>query len=216
MIDARRRGLLRIKQLGITLAHQLLDNEIYQTYKDEIRDSGMSYQLVPPYDHHRNIAERDIQTRKNHFVGVLIGAAATFPLHLWCQAIPQPEHQLMLLSMLNVNPKISSYAHVCGQHDYNAKSCVPIGMGSLVHDKPNRRKTFAAHCRKGYVLGTSFEHYRAWNIWMINTRATQVSATVFHKHKYISNLTATPADAIIAAAGNLITAIKGHTPHRLQ
>ena len=88
MIDARRRGLLRIKQLGITLAHQLLDNEIYQTYKDEIRDSGMSYQLVPPYDHHRNIAERAIQTWKNHFVGVLIGAAATFLLHLWCQATP--------------------------------------------------------------------------------------------------------------------------------
>ena len=43
-----------------------------------------------------------------------------------------------------------------------------------------------------------------------------MSATVSHKHKYLSNLTATPDDAIIAAAGNLITAIKGHLPHRLQ
>ena len=51
---------------------------------------------------------------------------------------------------------------------------------------------------------------------MINTQTTQVSATVFHKHKYIPNPTATPDDAIIAAAGNLITAIKGHMPHRLQ
>ena len=100
------------------------------------------------------------------------------------------------------------YAHVYGQHDYNAKPFVPIGMESLVHDKPNHIKTFDAHCRKGYVLGTSFEHYRAWKIWMINTRATRVSATVFHKHKYISNPTATPADAIIAVAGNLITEIK--------
>ena len=77
-----------MKQQGITPAHQVLDNEISQTYKDEIRDSGMSYQLVPPDDHRRNIAERAIQTWKNHFVGVLSGAAATFPLHLWCQAIP--------------------------------------------------------------------------------------------------------------------------------
>ena len=89
-------------------------------------------------------------------------------------------------------------------------------MESLVLDKLNRRKTFAVHCRKGYILGTSFEHYRAWNIWMINIRATRVSATILHKHKYISNPTATPANVIIAAAGNLITAIKGQLPHRLQ
>ena len=85
-----------------------------------------------------------------------------------------------------------------------------------MHDKPNRIETFSAHCRKGYVLGTSFIHYRAWKIWMINTQATQVSSTVFHKHKYISNPTATPADVIISAAENLLTAIKVHIPHRLQ
>ena len=140
----------------------------------------------------------------------------TFPLHLWCQATPQAELQLMLLSISNINPKISSYTHVYCQHDYNAEPFVPIGMESLVHDKTNRRKTFAAHCRKGYILGASFEHYRSWKIWMINTRATQVSATVFHKHKYLSNPTATTADAIIAAAGDLNKVIKGHLPHRLQ
>ena len=89
-------------------------------------------------------------------------------------------------------------------------------MESLLHDKPNRRKTFATHCINGYVLGTSFEHYRAWEIWIINTRATRVLTTVFHKHNYLSNPTATLADAIIAAAGNLITAIKVHLPHSLQ
>ena len=176
----------------------------------------MLYQLVPPDDYRRNIAEKAIQTWNNHFVGVLSGAAATLPLHLWCQAIPQDERQLMLLSMSNVNPKISSYAHVYGQHDYNAEPFLTIRMESLVHDKPNRRKIFATHFRNRYVLGTSFKHYRAWKIWMINTRATRVSATVFHKHKYFPNPTATPADAIIVTAGNLITAIKGPLPHRLQ
>ena len=136
----------------VTPAHQFLDNKISQIYNDEIRESGMSYQLVPPDDHRRNITERAIQTRKNHFVGVLSGAAATFPLHLWCQSIPQAERQLMLLSMSNVNPKISSYAHVYGQHGYIAEPFVPIGMESLVHNKPNRRKTFASHCRNVYVL----------------------------------------------------------------
>ena len=51
---------------------------------------------------------------------------------------------------------------------------------------------------------------------MINIRETRVLATVSNKYKYLSNPTATPSDVIIAAAGNLITAIKGHLPHRLQ
>ena len=161
MIEARRRGLNRMIQQGITTAHKVLDNEISQTYKYEIRESGMSYQLVPPDYHRRNIKERAIQTWKNLFFRVLSGTTDIFPLHLWYQAIPQDGCQLVLLSMSNVNPKISSYAHVYGQHDFNSEPFVPIGMESLVHEKPNRRKTFSAHCKKGYVLGTSFEHYRA-------------------------------------------------------
>ena len=51
MIEARQRGLKIMRQQCITPAHQVLDNKISQTYKDEIRDSGMSYQLVPPDNH---------------------------------------------------------------------------------------------------------------------------------------------------------------------
>ena len=103
-----------------------------------------------------------------------------------------------------------------GQDNYNAAPFVPIRMESLVHDKPNQRKTFAEHCRKGYFLGNSFEHYRAWKFWMINTRATRISETVFHKHKYISNPNVTPADSVIAKAGNLDSALKGTMPACLQ
>ena len=39
MIEARRRGLMIMKQQGITPAHQVLDNGISQTYKDDIRES---------------------------------------------------------------------------------------------------------------------------------------------------------------------------------
>ena len=91
MIEVGLCSLKRMKQQGIRPAQQVLDNEISQTYKDEIRELGMSYQLVLPDDHRRIIAERDIQTWKKHFVGVLSRAAATFPLHLWCQDIPQTE-----------------------------------------------------------------------------------------------------------------------------
>ena len=77
-------------------------------------------------------------------------------------------------------------------YDYNAAPFVPIGMYMFVHDKPKRRGTFAEHFRKGYLLGTDSEHCGAWKMWMKDTTATRISATIFHKHKYIANLSITP------------------------
>ena len=51
---------------------------------------------------------------------------------------------------------------------------------------------------------------------MINTRTIRISATVFHKHKYISNPTVTPGDVVITAAHNLAAALKSKMPHYLQ
>ena len=97
MINSRRRALIRMKLQGIIPLHQILQNEISQAYKDKIHDTGMTYHLVPPDNRRRNIAKRYIQMWKNHFVRVISGAAATSPLHLWCQAIPQAERQFLLL-----------------------------------------------------------------------------------------------------------------------
>ena len=143
MIKIQRNALKRMKVQGLVSLHQILDNAIYEAYKEEILATNMSYQLVPPNNHLRNIDERAIQTWKNHFLGVLARTAATFPLHLWYQIISQAERQLFLLTQTNLNPKISYYTYVYGQHDYNAAPFVPIGMEYLVHDKPHRRKMFA-------------------------------------------------------------------------
>eukprot|EP00804_Cyclotella_cryptica_P019261 CCRYP_006150-RA/>CCRYP_006150-RA protein AED:0.40 eAED:0.40 QI:0/-1/0/1/-1/1/1/0/248 len=118
------------------------------------------------------------------------------------------ERQLNLLRQSNANPKISAYAHLYGPHDYNAAPFVPLGMEALVHDKPHRRKTYAQHCSRGWIIGTSTEHYRCWKIWSPTTRSTRIAATVFFKHKYLTNPSVTPTDALIAAAANLAHIIK--------
>ena len=89
------------------------------------------------------------------------------------------------------------------QHNYSAYPFVPIGMEALVHDKLHRRKTFAEHCSKGHVLGTSFEHYRAWKMWMTKSKATRISVKVFDKHKYLTKTGVTPEDRVVAAMGKL-------------
>ena len=192
MILARRRALTRMKHQGLVPKHQVLDNKISALYRNEIKATDMTFQLVPRDDHRRNLAEKAIQTWKDHFIGVLSGTAASFPEHLWCQIIPQAERQLLLIRQSKTNPNISAYAHVYCPHDYNAAPFVPVGMETLVHDKPKCRRTFAGHCSKGFFLGTSFDHYRSWTMWMHDTRSTRVSATVFHKHKYLTHPTIIP------------------------
>ena len=104
-------------------------------------------------------------------------------------------------------PHISTYTHLHGHHNYNAKPFVPLGMEALTHNKPHRRKTFAQHCSKGWVLGTSPEHYRCWTVLSKDIRATRVTGRVFFKHKYLTNPKITPEDQVMAAAANLATVL---------
>ena len=45
-------------------------------------------------------------------------------------------------------------------------------------------------------------------MWMKALRTIIVSATVFHKHKYISNHSVTAANSVMEEAGNLAEALK--------
>jgi hypothetical protein len=63
----------------------------------KIETTHMTFELVPPDDHRRNMAEKAIQTFKDHMVSVLSGCSPHMPMHLWCQLLPQMEQQLLLL-----------------------------------------------------------------------------------------------------------------------
>ena len=97
MIEAYDRILRRIKLAGLGLKKHILDNEASENLKEKIQGHGMSYKLVPPGNHQRNIAERAIQTAKNHFVSGLCGAHNDFPMHIWCRLLSQSEWQMNML-----------------------------------------------------------------------------------------------------------------------
>jgi hypothetical protein len=103
-------ALERMRKAGIVLKHQVLDNQASAAYKRAICNSDMTYELFPPDNHQCNMAEKAIQTSKDHFVGVL---------HLLCQLLPQVVRQLLLLQQPQLHPNLSAYAHVHGHHDYN-------------------------------------------------------------------------------------------------
>ncbi len=165
----------------------------------------MTYKLVPPNDHRHNLAEK--ATFKDHMISVLSGCLPTMPMHLWCQILPLIERQLLLLCQLKSNLNILTYVYVYGHHDHNHHPFVPIGMEALVNDQPHKRRLFAQHCRKAFILGISTEHYQCWKFWLVTMRATRISGATFFKHKYLTNPAVTPEDRVIEAAGALAQAL---------
>jgi hypothetical protein len=53
------------------------------------------------------------------------------------------------------------------------------------------------------------EHHQCFHIYILKTRATRISDTVFFKHQYITNPQVTPKTLIIKAALDLTSTLKG-------
>jgi hypothetical protein len=53
------------------------------------------------------------------------------------------------------------------------------------------------------------EHHRCFHIYIVKTRATRISDSVFFKHQYITNPQLTPETLILKAASELTSALKG-------
>ena len=87
MVRAYQLLIDRLNEKGICPTKHILDNECSAEFKEAIKANHMTYQLVPPNDHRRNVAKKGFQTFKDHFVAVLCGTDETFPLQLWCQIL---------------------------------------------------------------------------------------------------------------------------------
>ena len=200
----------RWKATGVICPNwHILDNEAPEELKQAIRDNKCRVELTPADQHRRNAAERAIQTFKGHFISVLAGVDNSFPINQWDELLPQTILTLNLLRQSNVAPNISAWAYHHGSFDYNRMPLAPMGCAVQFHIKPSRRKTFGEHSEDGFYLKTSEEHYRTHVVFCKKTRAKRLADTVFFKHKYITQPTVTPADAIVNALTKLQDAIQG-------
>ena len=87
-----------------------MDNEISSELKTSFELNNTSFQLVPPNSHRRNLAERAIQTYKNHFKAGLATTNPKSPLSEWDRLTQQANITLNLLRTARFNPKLSAYA----------------------------------------------------------------------------------------------------------
>ena len=97
------------------------------------------FQLVPPHNHRTNLAERAIQTFKNHFKAGLSSLHPDFPIAEWDRLLPQAFLTLNLLRQATANPNLSAYAYLFGNFDFNKTPLAPPGSKVIIHIKPLQR-----------------------------------------------------------------------------
>ena len=86
----------------------------------------------------------------------------SFTITHWDQLLEQAEITLNLLRASRVNPKLSAYAYLFGNFDFNKTPLAPPGTKVAVHIKPGNRPSWGHHVELGYYVGPAMEHYRCF------------------------------------------------------
>ncbi|KAG7352362.1 reverse transcriptase RNA-dependent DNA polymerase [Nitzschia inconspicua] len=190
---------------------QDLDNECSTMLKTFMHDQDLDFQLVPPYLHRCNAAERAIRTFKNHFIAGLCSTDPAFPIHLLDRLLPQAELTLNLNRGSRLNPKLSAWAQLHGTYDYNRTPLAPPGCKVLVHKKPAQRESWAPHAADGWYIGPALESYRCHTVWIAETRRERITDTISFFPKSVALPLATPDDLIHASLQDIINILKKPT-----
>jgi hypothetical protein len=135
-----------------------LDNEASKLLKTYLHHQYITFQLVPPYSHRRNSAERAIRSFKDHLIAGLCSTDKSFSMQLWYILLPQAVITLNMLRTSRINPELSAATHIYGQYDFNRAPMAPPGTRIITHDTPNMRRTWAPHGQDGCYIGPALEH----------------------------------------------------------
>jgi hypothetical protein len=155
-----------------------LDNEASKLLKDYLFQQDITLQLVPPYIHRRNSAERASRSFKDHLIAGLLSTEKSFPMYLWDRILPQAAITLNMMRTSRINLKLSSAIHLFGQYDFNRDPMAPPGTRVIDHETPGRRRTWAPHRQNGWYIGPALEHYRFCTVYITKKRSSRIVETV--------------------------------------
>ena len=186
----------------------IIDNEASHELKAALKKKQLTYQLVPPHVHRRNAAERAIRTYKNHLLAILAGADKEYPVSEWDRFLPQCEMTLNFLRNSRVNPKLSSYAYLFGNFDFNKTPLAPLGTKVVVHLKANKRASWNYHGQEAWYIGPSMEHYRCVKCYFPDTKATRDADTVEFFPQDIPFPKTTSEDYLLQSASDILAILK--------
>ena len=167
-----------IQKVGLKPSTWILDNKCSNNLKISLSKQDIVWQLVPPHNHRANAAEREIQKFKHHFKVCLAMVDRYFPLREWDRLLVQTELTMNLLHSARVKPRLSAYAYLFGNFDYNKTLLFPPGTRVLAHTKVEKRAIWEEHGKSGWYIGPSMEHYCCVKVFFPKTRSERNIDTV--------------------------------------
>ena len=195
---------LEFEKAGTAPETWVMDNEISAELKKAFVKYDVNFQLVPPRSHRRNLAERAIQTWKNHFKAGIASADPKFPISEWDRLIPQANITLNLLRNARTNPKLSAYVYIYGQFNFAATPLAPPGTKIVAHIDPTDRGTWELNGEVGWYVGPAMDHYRCITAYFPRTRTTRVCDTVTFFPHDVAFPRVTLKDQLIQAAEDIV------------
>ena len=150
---------------GLKPTFNIMDNEASTGLKRYMTTRYMKYQLVEPHCHRANLAERAIQTFKNHLIAILCSTNKDFPIHLWDHLLPQVVLTLNILRSSRINPRLSAEAQLNGDFDFNKTHLAPPGTKSIVYEDADTRGSWYPHGEEFIYIRHAGEHYVCYKFW---------------------------------------------------
>jgi hypothetical protein len=135
----------KLQSNGYAPTLHILDNECSEELKSAFKKYHVDFERAPPHSHRHNAAERAIQTWKNHFCSGLATCDPKFPLTEWDLLLPQADLTLNLLRSSRRQPRLSAYACLNGNFDFNKSPLAPPGTRVVVHITTEQRQNMAPH-----------------------------------------------------------------------
>ena len=196
------------QQRGFKPKLHKLDNETSKDVEEFIASQQTRIQYTPPDMHRANPAERSIQTWKACMKSTMASVPSDFPIALWCRMIEQVDLSVNIIRKCRQNPLLSAWTAMEGEFHFDATPIAPPGTEMMMHDKPNRRKTWGYNAKKAWYLGPCLRHYRSVRGMLPSTKGERITDTFRFRHHAIDIPNLTPADRILEAAKQLDNAIQ--------
>jgi len=111
-------------------------------------------------DVYKYLQSKNCKPSKNHLIAGICTVDPLFPIQLWDELLPQSQDTLNLLRTSRNNPKLSAYAILEGEFNFNKNPLAPPGTKALVYVDPTQRTTWGTHAVGGWYVSPAKQHYR--------------------------------------------------------
>jgi hypothetical protein len=107
-----------------------------------------------------------------------------------------------------VNNKLSAYAILDGQFEFDKTPLAPVGTKALVFLDPKRRTSWSTHAVDAWYSGPAKQYYRNFKFYIPETRGYRIANTARFFPQHCKHPAIEPGDSIRLAAQDLISALR--------